>query len=189
MSKWGFPMLAVGLLLLIVWWPHIQATLEKVRFQVPHLDLTEARELRMVQARYTGIDRQNRPFVLTAEVAHQQPKDDGLVSLDAPKGDITQADGTWTELTAWTGVYQPDAQLLDLFGKVDIYQDKGNEFHTDSIHIDLASNSAEGHDPVEGHGPMGQINAEGIRIVDRGDTIIFTGHAVLKLVSRAKAPQ
>jgi lipopolysaccharide export system protein LptC len=189
LSKWLFPALAVGLLLLIVWWPRIQSTLEKVRFQVPHLDLTEARELRMVQARYTGIDRQNRPFVLTAEVAHQAPKDDGLVSLDAPKGDITEADGTWTELTAWTGVYQPDAQLLDLFGKVDIYQDKGNEFHTDSIHIDLATNSAEGHDPVEGHGPLGQINAEGIRILDRGDTIIFTGHAVLKLLPRNKDTQ
>jgi lipopolysaccharide export system protein LptC len=186
LSKWLFPALAVGLLLLIVSWPRIQATLDKVRFQLPHLDRTDARELRMVQARYTGTDRQNRPFVLTAEVAHQLPKADDLISLDAPKGDITQADGTWTELTAWTGVYQPDSQLLDLFGKVDLYQDKGNEFHTDSIHIDLASNTATGHDPVRGQGPFGQVTAEGIEILDHGDTIVFTGHAVLTLLPRGK---
>lgn len=189
LSKWLFPGLAVGLLLLIVWWPRIHATLDKVRFQLPHLDLTEARELRMVQARYSGVDRENRPFVLTAEVAHQQPKADDLVSLDAPKGDITSADGSWTELAARDGIYQPVSQLLDLFGKVDIYQDKGNEFHTDSIHVDTAASTAESDDPVQGQGPFGQVTAEGIQIRDHGDTIIFTGHAVLDLVPRSKATQ
>jgi lipopolysaccharide export system protein LptC len=119
-------------------------------------------------------------------VAHQNPKADGLVSLDSPKADMTTASGNWAELSAYTGVYQPQSQLLDLFGNVALFQDRGNEFHSDSAHIDMATGAAEGHEKVEGQGPFGHVTADGYRILDRGDTIIFTGHATLELLPHRK---
>ncbi|MGO8918011.1 MAG: LPS export ABC transporter periplasmic protein LptC [Stellaceae bacterium] len=186
LAKRILPGVAVVLLALVAIWPRLQAEMERVHFPVPRLDPREAQDLRMVNARYTGIDRQNRPFIVTAEVARQNPNIDDLVALEGPRGDLTSTSGAWFELNGYTGLYQPNAQLLDLFGDVQLFQDRGNEFHTDSAHIDMAGGNAEGNDPVEGQGPFGHITGQGFRIRDHGDIIIFTGHAHLILVPHEK---
>jgi len=186
-TKLVLPAMAVCLLLLIAVWPRIAAVIQRVPFQLPRLDLTEARQLRMVQPRYAGIDRQNRPFVLTAEAAKQAPRSDDLVTLDGPKGDLTTLSGNWLEVTADAGTYLPTPQLLDLFGDVELYQDRGNEFHTDSAHIDMSNGTASGHDPIDGHGPFGHVLAEGFQMYDRGDILIFTGKTKLDLLPHARA--
>ena len=92
--------------------------------------------------------------------------------------------GNWLELSGDTGFYQPQPQLLDLFGNVALYQDKGNEFHSTSAHLDMNAGTAEGDDPVTGQGPFGHVTAQGFRILNRGDTIYFTGHARLDMAPR-----
>jgi lipopolysaccharide export system protein LptC len=190
LTKLAMPAVACGLLLLIAAWPRLEAVFETVRFDVPRIDLSEARDLHMAKARYTGIDRQERPFTITADVARQNPADgtsaggDNLITLDRPKGDMTTASGSWLELSASTGLYQPQPQLLDLFGEVALYQDKGNEFHSSTAHVDMANGTAGGDDPVTGQGPFGNVTAQGFRILERGDTIIFEGHAKLLIQPR-----
>jgi lipopolysaccharide export system protein LptC len=183
LAKRILPAVAVILLVLIIAWPRLQTVVD---FPLPRLDPREAQDLRMVNARYTGLDRLSRPFVVTAEVARQNSSADQLISLEGPKGDMTTANGSWFELTAFTGVYQPQTQLLDLFGNVQLFQDKGNEFRTDSAHMDMVNGTAEGNDPVEGQGPFGHIAGEGFRIRERGDVIIFTGKSHLELVPHEK---
>jgi len=52
----------------------------------------------------------------------------------------------------------------------------------------MSKGSAEGDDPIEGHGPFGTIVAEGFRIENQGEVIVFTGKARLLLEPReAKA--
>ena len=190
LTKLLLPAAACGLLLLIAVWPRLEGVFETVRFTVPRIDLSEARDLHMAKARYTGIDRQDRPFTITADVARQKPAaesnggNDNLITLERPKGDLTTAGGNWLELSASTGLYQPQPQLLDLFGEVALYQDKGNEFHSTTAHIDMAAGTAEGDDPVTGQGPFGNVTADGFRILERGDTIIFKGRAKLEIQPR-----
>jgi lipopolysaccharide export system protein LptC len=186
LTKWLLPGFAVVLLLLIAAWPRVQRLLWDVRMAVPRLDLSEARQLRMLKAHYDGIDRRGRPYVVTAEVARQSPKTDDIISLDGPKADLTTASGGWIELQATTGIYQPSSQLLDLFGQVDLYQDRGNEFHSTSAHIDIADGVAEGHQPIAGQGPFGNVEAQGFRILDHGATVIFSGHTTLELTPHKK---
>ncbi|HLJ63023.1 MAG TPA: LPS export ABC transporter periplasmic protein LptC [Stellaceae bacterium] len=177
LMKLMLPAIAGALLLLIIAWPHF----ESIHITLPRIDLREARELRMVMARYAGIDRQNRPFVLNAEVVRQAPRSDDLVSLEIPHATLTTEGGGWVTLTSKTGIYQPQAQLLDLFGNVEIHQDKGNSLYTETAHADMAAGTAEGHERVSGDGPAGWITAEGFKIIDHGDTIIFTGRAQLQV--------
>jgi len=185
LTKRLLPALAVGLLLLVVAWPRVESMRQALRLSIiPHLDLSGASDLQMVQARYTGVDRENRPFVVTAAVARQKPNLDDLVTLEHPKGDLTTTGGSRIELSADTGFYQPQSQLLDLFGNVALHQDKGNEFHSASAHVDMAAGTAEGDDPITGQGPFGSIVAQGFRFLDRGATDIFTGHATLEIVRR-----
>jgi len=183
--KLALPAAAVALLLLVAVWPRIQSAIERLH-KLPRIDLSQARDLRMVNLHYSGRDRHDLPFTVIADAARQRPEVDDLVELEGPKADMTTDNDTWLALTAYSGLYRPQSQLLDLFGDVELFQDKGNEFKTDSAHIDMANGSAEGDDPIEGHGGFGTIEAEGFRIKDRGDIITFTGKARLVLEPRTK---
>jgi lipopolysaccharide export system protein LptC len=186
-AKRVLPAAAIGLLLLVAIWPRLEGMLQGVRFPLPRLDLRDARELQMVSPRYTGIDRDNRPFVVTAATARQKPKTEGMIALEQPKGDMTSTSGNWLELSSDTGLYQLQPQLLDLYGHVVLYQDKGNEFHSATAHLDMAAGTAESDSATTSQGPFGNATSEGFRILDRGDTIFFKGRTRMEILARAKA--
>ena len=180
-AKRLLPLLAVALLALVALWPRVGINFQHLA-NLPRIDPREAHDLRMVNPHYTGVDRDNRPYVLTADAARQLSSDiNDLIGLEGPKADVTSAAGGWIEISAYAGTYQPQPQTLDLFGNVALYMDRGDEFHTDSATIDLARNSAEGREPVTGQGPFGHVESEGFRVLDRGDTLMFTGHVTLRL--------
>jgi lipopolysaccharide export system protein LptC len=176
------PVIGVALLALITIWPRLVPLLDSVRFGLPVIDLHEAHELRMLNPRYAGVDRFDRPYVVTSAVGRQASNRDDLMSLERPRAEMTMRNGARVVVTAATAMYQSQAQLLDLFGDVNLVHENGTRFVTNTAHVDVAADSAMGNDRVTGHGPSGDITAQGFRVVDRGDTIVFTGtsHLVLK---------
>lgn len=175
------PAIGVALLLLIAVWPRLVPLWERMRFAFPAIDLREARDLQMINPRYSGVDRVGRPFVVTAAVGRQVPDRQDLMSLQAPRADLKTHAGADVVVTAATGVYQSQSQLLDLFDRVMLVRQDGTSFLTQTARVDAAKNAAEGSDPVEGHGPSGDVKAQGFRILDKGDTIVFTGRSDLRL--------
>ncbi|HEX4184717.1 MAG TPA: LPS export ABC transporter periplasmic protein LptC [Stellaceae bacterium] len=177
--KRALPAIGVTLLLLVAGWSRLPPLLESVRLGFPAIDLREARELRMVNPRYGGLDRDNRPYVVTAAIGRQVPDRNDVMALERPKAVMTAHDGASIVLTAATGIYQSQAQLLDLFGDVNLVHENGTRFVTQRAHANLSDNSAEGHDPVEGHGPSGDIAGQGFRILSKGETIVFNDESDL----------
>jgi hypothetical protein len=112
------------------------------------------------------------------------------MSLERPKAVMTAHGGASIVVTAATGVYQSPAQLLDLFADVNLIHENGTRFVTQRAHLNLSDNTAEGHDPVEGHGPSGDITGQGFRILSKGETIIFTGesHLLFKGIKSSSTP-
>src|SRR5438132_11864495 len=80
--KRALPALGVLLLLLIAVWPQLAPIWERMRFAFPAIDLRDARELRMLNPRYAGMDRLGRPYVVTALVGHQVPDRQDLMSSE-----------------------------------------------------------------------------------------------------------
>ncbi len=179
--KRALPVLGVMLLVLVAVWPQLGPLLETVRLGLPVIDLREARELRMLNPRYAGVDRFNRPFVVTSAVGRQVPNRDDLMSLEQPRAEMTMHRGALVVVTAATAMYQTQAQLLDLFGEVNLVHENGTRFVTKTARVDVSASTAEGHDPVTGHGPSGDIAAQGFRVLDKGNTVIFTGTSNLLL--------
>jgi hypothetical protein len=103
---------------------------------------------------------------------------------------MTVHGGASVVLTAATGIYQSQAELLDLFSDVNLIHENGTRFVTQRAHLNLPDNSAEGPDPVEGHGPSGDITGQGFRVVSKGETIIFTGesHLLFKGTKSSSTP-
>jgi lipopolysaccharide export system protein LptC len=175
------PAIGLALLLLITVWPRLAPLWDRLRLGFAAIDLRDARELRMFNPRYLGTDRLNRPFTVIAAVAHQVPDRQDLMSLESPRADMKTHGGADVVVTAATGVYQSQAQLLDLFGDVNLIRQDGTRFVTDAARLDIAHNAGQGDDPIEGHGPSGDVKAQGFRIFDKGDTIVFTGRSDMLL--------
>lgn len=177
-AKILLPTIATALIAVVV----VLSTQEN-RFVIgpAHIDRTEAEKLRMINARFTGVDSSRRPFAVTAESADQKDPDSPEIALAAPKADILLADGTWVALTATAGNFDRNDQLLELTGNVNLFHDSGYEFRTESAVFDLTAGDATGIDPIEGQGPFGHLRAEGFRIYNRGERVEFTGKATLTI--------
>jgi lipopolysaccharide export system protein LptC len=183
------PITAGLMILALAAWPYLSSGLDRLKAGFPRLDASQIRDLRMVNPRYTGLDKDNRPFTVSADAARElshSDNGDDLVALEIPKSDILSKEGAWIVMTGDTGIYQPQAHFLDLFGKVTLFHDKGYQFHTSSARVDLASGAAEGHEPITGDGPSGTLAGEGFRILDKGDIIVMTGRS--KLVMNGAHP-
>lgn len=179
--KVALPAIGVTLLLLVVAWPRVAPLFDRFRFQA--IDLREARELRMIDPRYAGTDHDGHPFVITAAVGRQVPERDDVMSLDKPVADVETHSGAKVVITADSGVYQTQTQYLDMFGKVTIKHENGSTFTTTAARLDAANNAAEGSAPVEGHGPQGDLSAEGFQLIDQGQIVILSGKSNVLLKS------
>jgi|HubBroStandDraft_1064217.scaffolds.fasta_scaffold00143_26 lipopolysaccharide export system protein LptC len=187
-AKLILPSVAGGLIVALAAWPYLSVSLDRLRAAFPKLDITQLRDQKMINPRYSGVDKDKRPFTVSADTGRQTGSDangdDNLVALDGPKADILTKEGAWVVVTGDTGIYQGQTHFLDLFGHVTLFHDKGYEFKTNSARVDLDSGTAEGHEAIAGDGPSGTVSGEGFRVLQKGDIVIFTGkcHLVLDRV-------
>lgn len=180
------PSIAAVLLGLVVAWPQLASRDDRFQLGFSNLDPKQVDTLSMLNARYFGTDETNRPFSVTADVATQADPNAVIVSLEAPKADMSLKDGSGIVMNSDVGYYRQKDQLLDLMGGVDVYHEGGYELHTTSARVDLAQGAAAGDDPVSGQGPFGRIEGQGFSLSDRGKTIIFTGKSKLVLTATKK---
>ena len=167
--------LAAGaLVLLMVAWPRLNGT---TGFRLSFADLKADAEgnLGVTRARFAGTDANNRPFVVTAERAVQQHGSFELFALNTLQADITLDDGVWISVAAASGTYNRGARLLTLFGPIEIFSDQGYELHATVAVIDLAAGTVVSDQPIEGHGPMGTVRADGLFFSSAGGRLSLTG--------------
>lgn len=174
------PVLAILLLAMVTVWPQFQR-LDSFRIEVAAVGPAGGGKPQVLNARLLGVDEEARPFQITAELGTSVEGAAGekMYKLDKPKADITLEDGSWIALTADNGLFERDSQTLFLSGRVNLFHDSGYELTTETATVDVKARSAEGYEHVEGHGPLGLLESEGFRILDRGETIIFTGRSRL----------
>ena len=175
------PSAAGVLLLLIVVLPQFRQQDDRFRIGMSLLEESTADTLNMTNARYYGTDEKGQPYSVTAANVRERPDDDPAVDLTAPQADISLADGSWLSISASAGVYNREAQKLNLNGSVSLYQDQGNEFHTSSAQIDLEKGEATGSEPVNSQGPFGSLDAAGFSMSETGKVVYFSGPAHLVL--------
>ncbi len=173
--KYLLPALATALVLLVVAWPKLIPDERNLGLDFPKFAREHAKTLNMLNAHYSGVDENNQPFNVTADMATQAPGNDEVIELQHPKANIKTNEGALVALAARIGHYDRKAETLDLNGTVQLTHDKGFEITTETATIDLKDGSAAGDTPVSGHGPAGELQSEGFRLREKGQIIIFTG--------------
>ena len=181
------PAAAAVFIMLLLAWPELTPGKDGIDLDLSELAIDQPEGVTMLNARFSGFDGRNQPFLVTADVASQATENDSIVTLELPKADITLEDGTWVALSARDGRYDREQKTVDLVGEVSFFHDKGFELHTETAHFDLAKGTAMGRETVTGQGVFGQIEATGFDSFDQGDRIIFTGPTRLLLYPDAQA--
>lgn len=183
LMKRVLPALALATLAAIALWPQLRSNEDRLRFSVsrpataPGAIPSTPDAARLTNARYAGVDAQNRPFIVTADVA-QQGLGDERITLSNPHGEIVLGDGRTVTLESAHGVYRQQAGLLDLTGAVTLRHQGGYVIRSEAAAVDLKAGTAGGDRPVSLRSATASVDAEGgFRLVQRGQVILFLGPA------------
>jgi lipopolysaccharide export system protein LptC len=174
------PLLACALLALAVIWPQLDWRQIVVADDSDvKIDINDAQELRMRNARLVGTDENNQPFNVSAKEARQG--DDGVnsVILDHPSGELALQGGGQLTMQANSGHYDREAKRLELSGAVTVHHGDGYQFQSESATVSLDTGRAVGSQPIEGFGPQGLLKGEGFEILDKGKTVRILGKSRL----------
>ena len=182
----GLPVVACAIIVLVIAWPQIDDGPQKFKLGLSTTMATEGGEQQIVNPRFTGIDRKQQPYTVTADAASPKKNKPENVALSFPKADITTNGGAWLALSADTGLYNRNTERLDLSGSVNLFHDAGHEIKTSTAQIDLAKGTAVGEEPVVGHGPVGTLSSTGFQVMDSGARLLFTGKSKLILYPAKK---
>lgn len=177
------PLIAIGIVGLLVSWPRIEERMDKP--PAGSMADTAAPQAvgqnELVNPRYESQDDKSQPFTLTATRALQSSDNPDIVFLYSPMGDINLNDGSWIAAEARKGQYNQKEEQLDLSGHVRLFHDSGYELITEKLHIDMRDNRAASDSAVAGQGPAGTLAATGLQAEMASGTLIFTGPAKLVL--------
>ena len=186
MMKLLLPLLAFGLVVAVVIWPN--EFREATGFHLSYVSSEDgsATELTMLRPRYLGTDARNRPFVVTADQATQDLKDQRQISLTRLQADISTVDGRRFTVMAATGVYHQQRQHLHLQGAINLFTDQGYEFNAEIVEIDLNIGQATSDQPVHGQGPFGTLRADRMEVEDFGQRLFFKGNVKMHIMAQGK---
>jgi lipopolysaccharide export system protein LptC len=182
-----FPSFVAVLVGVAIFYPEIFPTRGRAPIDIAAVDKDAGTEgKRMVDVTYSGIDKEGRPFSLSAKGVRSVPDNARVLLLTQPGAQLSLKDGSELEIGAEVGRYDRAADALDLEGQVTLRHGLDLTVRTTRARVELESGIAFGDQPVEGKASFGAITGEGFRIAERGETIFVEGPAHLLIESGAK---
>jgi len=188
--KMVLPGLALTLLALVLAWPQIARQEARFDLSLTAVGPAGGAKPQVLNPRLIGADSQSRPFRITAVMGATRPAEDGgeLYVLSRPSAEMVLSDGSVVSLEAREGTYRRAAKALRLEGNVRLGHGAGYTLSTESARVHLEGHTVTSDSPVRGEGPAGNIASEGLRVLDGGERILFTGRARMTIHDMAKAP-
>lgn len=135
----------------------------------------------LLNPRFDSVDADGQPYSITAAKAVQGENDDKVILLEKPLADLTTKGGSWLAIDADNGAYNQQSQHLLLKGNVNLYHDQGYNLKTAELDVDMDKEYAWSNKAVQAQGPMGLLDAQGLKADAKAKTLIFNGPAKLVL--------
>jgi lipopolysaccharide export system protein LptC len=156
----------------------IESTLRDTRTAAPPTGLS----VTVLAPRFEGFDANDRPYSLTAETARRRRENVSLVDLVNPRLE----DAASTVVQAREGVWNADAEVLDLVGDVVMTDAAGYTFTSQKTRMFVKENRVEGQEPLNGVGPIGEARADAYDVLDNGNRIVLKGNVWTRFQAKRK---
>ena len=140
----------------------------------------------MLNARFVGLDKNKRAYVVVASKAEQDLQDKNIIRLSKPSADLELDNGGWMMISSIKGIIYKNLNTLNLEGNVDIFTNSGTEMHTKSATYNLKDKIVKGNELVNAHGSWGKISGVGFEYVSDNDIFTIYGRPTLNLNPRIK---
>ncbi len=178
-GKWSLTTLALLLIGILIAWPYFtrDATGVRVSFiSAGSIKLDTTLMPRMNNPKYEATTDAGEPFKVTGAVAIQ--KSATLVVIEKVNGELLKKDGSWLSLSADSAEYDQSKASIILKGNVNVVNDKGYNFVTQSAAVDTKTMHVVGQEQISGVGPQGKLLASNFEIIDNGKEVRFNGKEV-----------
>ncbi len=137
--------------------------------------------LLLSKPRFTGVLKDGRAFLITADHAERDIKDQDLVRLTTPVLVRGYGESNPSQATAKTGVYRETEHTLLLADDVKITSDEGYTFDAPRALIDMRTGEVSGDAGIAGSGPKASTRANAYSVTDKGDRVVLNGRVRTRL--------
>ncbi len=127
----------------------------------------------MHDPRFVGTDKHGRPYTLTADSATQDARNQRLILLNNLRAEMRKDEDQEMRAHSRQALFNQEKMTLVLLGPVTFWTSMGYELETKGAIIDLKQNTAQSTAPISGLGPMGQIDAQQMRVEQNGERVFF----------------
>jgi lipopolysaccharide export system protein LptC len=121
----------------------------------------------------TGLDRQNRPYSISASNAVQDKDKPNFIALEEVSGATKRSDGEAITFESRKGFYDSDVKTLDLDTDVVIKSAGRFTARMEKAHVMVAEKRLTSNVPVTVEFTSGTIDANGVEISNDGNNILF----------------
>lgn len=142
----------------------------------------EGGRLVMSDPRLDGVTgRADRPYTMTATRAIQDIGASGRIDLEGIDARIPVDEKGWMTVTAPTGIFDRDANRLDINSELTIIGDDGLKAVLQSAVVDVAAGNLDTADPVDITLDGAHITADSMTVRDKGSVLIFENRVRMKI--------
>jgi len=123
----------------------------------------------------------DRPYTMTATRAIQDIGASGRIDLEGIDARIPVDDKGWMNISAPTGIFDRDANRLDINSELTIIGDDGLKAVLQSAVLDVAGGNLDTPDPVDITLDGAHISADSMTVRDKGAVLIFENRVRMKI--------
>src|SRR5262249_35268503 len=124
---------------------------------------------------YSGFDKDQQPYEISAEKAVRDQSDPGAVALEKVTGNVRRSDGAVLRFSARQGRCVMKRKQLTLSGDVRLVSEGRFVASLAQAEVDVHNRGLVSNDPVVVEMTDGVIHAGNMEISDDGDRVLFTG--------------
>jgi len=133
----------------------------------------ENNKMVMKNPELNGLDKENRPYSLSAREAITDPSEPKKVALVDIAAQVPFEEGLFANIIAGTGFYDSEAKTLKLGDNVDVNTDDGMTMSLKDADVDMGTGSLVSKNPVVIKTEQAVISADSLTVNNNGEKVIF----------------
>ncbi|TIN13399.1 MAG: LPS export ABC transporter periplasmic protein LptC [Mesorhizobium sp.] len=130
-------------------------------------------KLVMANPKLNGFTKQKLPYSLTATRATQDVGKQGIIDLEGINAKLPVASDNVVAVNAAHGIYDRDANTMDLTSDVLVTTSDGMEAKFKSVFLDMGKGSMKTDNPVDVRRGGSRITADSMSVEENGKVVVF----------------